>query len=244
MIPLAIAALAAVIEQQSFLKAATILCITQSAVSQRIKSLETFYGEPVMCGLRLTCPTPLGYTLLRHFKRVQLLESAMQEELQAEMTKQRISVAISRDSLETWFVRVIDQLKHLPDITLEIIADDQDLTYDYFRKGQVSACATTNAKILSGCKQAFLGYMEYVLVASPAFKKQFFKDANAEVNLIQAPALIFDNNDKLHTHYLREFFDMSDEGIQYHVVPSVAGFRQFAINGYAYALIPKIDIFG
>ncbi len=30
--------------------------------------------------------------------------------------------------------------------------------------------------------------------------------------------------------------------LNYHIVPSVAGFKKFALLGYGYALIPKIDI--
>ena len=41
-------ALAAVIDQQSFDKAAERLYITQSAISQRIKSLEQYVGQPLL----------------------------------------------------------------------------------------------------------------------------------------------------------------------------------------------------
>ena len=41
-------ALAAVIEQQGFEKAALQLCLTQSAVSRRIKQLEALLGQPVL----------------------------------------------------------------------------------------------------------------------------------------------------------------------------------------------------
>ena len=53
---------------------------------------------------------------------------------------------------------------------------------------------------------------------------------------------MFDAKDNLHTKYLAHFFNLDDKDLHYHVVPSVAGFRQFALNGYAYAMIPHIDI--
>lgn len=238
----AIAALAAIIESQSFIKAAEKLFITQSAVSQRIRALESHYGEPVLIRALPYRPTALGLTLLRHFKRTQLLENALEEELGAQTLRQSVSIAISRDSLETWFVKVIDGLKTLPELQLEIIADDQDATLNYFQNGQVAACASTEPKPASGARAEFLGYFDYVLVASPEFKKRYFKQANDRLNLTRAPALIFDHKDQLHFQYLRHFFKISDEQLRYHTVPSVAGFRQFAIQGYAYALIPRIDI--
>lgn len=237
-----IAALAAVIENQGFQNAAEKLFITQSAVSQRIKSLESFYGEPVLIRTPPYRPTQLGLTLLKHYNRVSLLEGELNEELLAQANTQRISIAISRDSLETWFTTVIDRLEKIPAIQLEILADDQDTTLEHFQNGLVSACASTESKALSGCKSEFLGYFDYVLVASPKFKANYFKDKNLRANLTKAPAIIFDTKDTLHRNYLQHFFNLSDKDIQYHVVPSVAGFRQFAINGYAYALIPEIDI--
>ena len=116
------------------------------------------------------------------------------------------------------------------------------MTLSYLQNGQVSACASTTEKGLSGCKIEFLGYLDYVLVASPEFKKQYFKSKNTKLNLANAPAIIFDHKDELHKKYLQHFFNLDDTDMQYHVVPSVAGFRQFAVNGYAYALIPEIDI--
>lgn len=239
-----IAALSAVIETQSFLKASKKLFITQSAISQRIKSLEKFYGEPVLIRVHPYRPTPLGLSLLHQYKRILLLEDSFNEELKLHaQSPQRISIAISRDSLETWFVTVMDRLKSILPITLEVIADDQDVTYNYFQNGLVSACASTSSKNLSGCQSEFLGYFDYVLVASPEFKNKYFKnERNIKDNLIHAPAIIFDNKDKLHTKYLKHFFNITDVSPQFNIVPSVAGFRQYAMNGYAYALIPEIDI--
>lgn len=238
----ALSALAAVIEVQGFQEAAKKLFITQSAVSQRIKTLEKKYGEPVLIRTLPYRPTALGLKLLGHCNRVTLLEQGLQAELTSLMEKYQISIAISRDSLETWFREVIHQLNAFPTVTLDIIADDQEKTLSYLQHGLVSACASTSAKALSNCKAEFLGFFDYVLVASPEFKRTHFSDKNYKKNLTQAPALLFDNNDSLHGKYLKHFFDIDDRHIDYHIIPSVAGFRQFALNGYAYALIPYIDI--
>ncbi len=239
----AIAALAAVIETQSFQAAAEKLFITQSAVSQRIKSLENNYGEPLLVRTQPYRCTNLGQILLKHFKRIVLMENAVNEELDIETHQQQVSIAISRDSLETWFMQVIHRLKKIMPLSLEIIADDQDVTFKYFQNGLVSACASTEAKSLAGCQVDFLGYFDYVLVASPEFKKRYFKnEKDYRGNFLKAPAIIFDNKDKLHAHYLKDFFHLNDFPFPYHTIPSVAGFRQFALKGYAYALIPEMDI--
>lgn len=103
----AIAALQAVIETQSFEAAATKLFITQSAISQRIKTLENNYGEPLLIRTLPYLPTKLGEALLGHYKRITLLEEALHTQLSSKSQTQRISIAVSRDILETWFMSVI-----------------------------------------------------------------------------------------------------------------------------------------
>jgi LysR family transcriptional regulator (chromosome initiation inhibitor) len=240
----AIAALAAVIETQGFQTAAERLCITQSAVSQRIKHLEQYYGEPLIIRTQPYRPTNLGLTLLGHYKRVTMLEDSLQAEISLTADAPRISISVSRDTLETWFPEVINQLAKMMPIKLDIIADDQDRTLHYLQKGLVSACASTTKKTPTGCKSDFLGYFDYMLVATPEFKKTYFPNATiTKKELLTAPTLLFDQHDKLHADYLKHYFNIDDVNLkQCHVVPSVAGFKQFAMQGLAYVLMPNIDI--
>jgi LysR family transcriptional regulator (chromosome initiation inhibitor) len=239
----AISAVAQVIETQSFQLAAEKLCISQSAISQRIKSLENFYGEPVLIRTHPYRATSLGLILLSHFERVRLLEASVQEELTLNPAKHPFTVALSRDSLATWFVTVINQLQTLSSsLLLKIIADDQDVTLNYFKNGSVSACASGVASPLSGGKTEFLGYLDYVLVASLAFYQKFFENKDVNTAFSQAPAILFDHQDQLHAQYLATFFNLTEFDFPHHTVPSVAGFKQFVCNGYAYALIPKLDV--
>ena len=239
----AIAALHAIIETQGFETAAQKLFITQSAVSQRIRTLENYYGKPVLIRTLPYRPTELGKSLLGHYKRLMFLEESLKLTLSTEKQSPRISIAISRDSLETWFVEVMERLETILPITLEALADDQEDTLEYLKKGLVSACASTEARPITGCHAKFLGYFDYVLVASPEFIHNYFKHKKDRVkNLRKAPHVIFDSKDYLHARYLKKFFNITDAGSHYHVVPSVAGFRQFALKGHACALIPEIDI--
>jgi LysR family transcriptional regulator (chromosome initiation inhibitor) len=236
-------ALAAVIDQQSFDKAAERLHITQSAISQRIKSLEQYFGQPLLIRDLPYLPTELGQALLNHYRKTKLLEDDTRSELTDHIERAHLSIAINRDSLEIWFPAVFKSLSELKNFTLEVITDDQEVTLDYFKKGLASACLSTTEKPISGCQVNFLGYMDYLLVASPEFKQRYFsKNKDQKKNLIEAPAVIFDVKDTLHTRYLKKYFGIHDESPRYQIIPSVHGFRQFAVMGYGYALIPKIDI--
>ena len=57
-------ALDAVIRERGFERAAQKLCITQSAVSQRIKQLENLFGQPLLVRTVPPRPTEQGQRLL------------------------------------------------------------------------------------------------------------------------------------------------------------------------------------
>lgn len=227
---------------QSFEAAAKKLHITQSAVSQRIKGLESYYGEPVLVRTLPYTPTKLGENLIGHYKRLCVLEDTLKQQMASSSIKPHFSIAINRDSLETWFLELIDYSPIFKKITVEIIADDQELTIDYFKKGLVTACLSTSSKEIIGGNCVYLGDMDYLLVASPEFIKTYFKSKIPKKDLLTAPAIKFDKNDKLHERYLEKFFDLNGEDLNYHTVPSVRAFKKFALLGYGYGLIPRIDI--
>lgn len=239
---LGLEALHTIITMQSFQMAADKLHITQSAISQRLKNLEAYYGEPLLIRSQPYVPTKLGEYLLGHYKRVDHLESELVTKISNKQKTPMVSIAVSRDTLETWFMDILNKAAMLTDTRLEIFADDQELTINYLKKGFVNTCLTTHSQAISGCHSEFLGYMDYVLVASPEFQKKYFSNNQHKKNLLEAPAVIFDSNDQLHDKYLAKYFDIKAEHRNYHIIPSVAGFRNFALNSYAYALIPKVDI--
>lgn len=237
-----IEALYTVQELQSFEAAAKKLHLTQSAISQRIKGLETQYGEPVLIRTLPYKPTKLGEHLIGHYKRLCLLEGDLEKQISSSKLKPRIAIAINRDSLETWFLDLMEAPDIFGNVILEIIADDQELTLDYLKRGQVSACLSTSPKEVVGGNVVFLGNMEYLLVASPEFVKAHFSGKDKKKSLVKAPAVKFDKNDQLHERYLKKFFGLKDEELNFHIVPSVRGFKKYALFGYGYCLIPKIDI--
>lgn len=79
-------------------------------------------------------------------------------------------------------------------------------------------------------------------MASPTFVEKYFSFENPIECLQNAPAIKFDKNDYLHERYLEKFFGINGSELKYNVIPSVKGFKKFALLGYGYALIPKIDI--
>lgn len=67
-------ALDQIILQRSFEKAAAVLCVSQSAVSQRIKQLEKWLAQPVLVRENPPRVTPAGQKLLGLYRQVCVLE--------------------------------------------------------------------------------------------------------------------------------------------------------------------------
>ncbi|KPE32898.1 LysR family transcriptional regulator, partial [Pseudomonas aeruginosa] len=97
-----LAALAAVVEQGGFERAAQALGLSQSAVSQRIKLLEARVGQPVLVRETPPHPTDLGRRLLNHVQQVRLLEGDLQRwvpNLDEGGAPERLRIALNADSL-------------------------------------------------------------------------------------------------------------------------------------------------
>ncbi len=85
--------LLAVFELNSFSKAADALCVTQSAVSQRIKFLEECYGFRLLDKSgKLQMPTAAGQIIKKKAEQILMLEKEMEIELKGLLTKKGITL--------------------------------------------------------------------------------------------------------------------------------------------------------
>ncbi len=101
----ALQALDAVIRERGFERAAQKLCITQSAVSQRIKQLENLFGQPLLVRTVPPRPTEEGQKLLGLLHQVELLEAEWLGDDAGNIEPPLISLAVNADSLATWLLR-------------------------------------------------------------------------------------------------------------------------------------------
>ena len=176
--PAALECLAAIVEEGGFERAAQKLHITQSAVSQRLRALESQVGSVLVERTRPVKPTSAGRLLLKHAKQLRLLRADLAHELQelAPQTGQSlageiVSIAINADSIATWAMTALDELVR-SGLPLEVVVDDQDFTQELLRSGQVMGCVTTLSQALRGCTMQPLGAMRYVAVASTDFANE------------------------------------------------------------------------
>jgi LysR family transcriptional regulator (chromosome initiation inhibitor) len=196
-------ALSACVAEGTFEAAGRRLHITPSAVSQRIKALETSVGQVLLNRSKPVRPTPSGRTLLRIARQMQALTAEAARELGNEPAARGtvISVAVNADSLATWFLPALAAVG--PSYAFDLHRSDQDQTAGLLRDGTVMAAVTTQAAAIPGCTTERLGTMHYRPRASPGFAATWFPDGPSVAALARAPVVCFDRQDRLQEQYLR-----------------------------------------
>ena len=238
----ALAALTAVIREGSFERAAQVLFVTPSAVSQRIRALEERLGCALVVRSQPCRATDIGRRLCLHLDRVRLLEQELQASvptLSADSTKRvTLPLAVNADSLATWFAPAAARFAADAPVLLELVVDDQDHTADWLRTGVVLAAVTGTARPPAGFNSQALGAMRYVAAASPSFVARYFAAGVGAGSLAQAPSLAFNTKDHLQARWARRLCHRKVE-LSWHAVPSAHAFVAAALAGMGWGLHPR-----
>lgn len=235
-----LAAFSAVIDEGSFEAAAHRLHVTPSAVSQRIKALESQLGQVVVRRTRPAEPTDAGKVLLRLANQTRLLEREALADLAADDSAEplRLALAVNADSLSTWFLDALAAMPAEHAVTFDLRAEDQDHSIALLREGTVMAAVTTEPAAVQGCRTEPLGAMRYVAVAAPEFRARYFPDGPDAAALGQTPTLVFNRKDGLQHRFLTLVTGRRlDPPITY--LPSSRGFRDAARLGLGWGLVPE-----
>jgi len=237
-------ALSIVIKQQSFEKAADVLCITQPAVSQRIKQLEQLVAQPVLIRAQPIVATELGKKLLSHYHQVQQLEAELLPQILLDQPESTLTVnlATNADSLATWLIGALTPLINQHPIELNLIVADESRTLDKLKDGEVFGAISLIDKAVSGCEVTQLGTMEYILVASAEFKQRYFANGINQQSLKYAPGAAFDQKDDMHIKFIEQHFGLKGGSYPCHTVRSSEAFVELVKQGAAYSLIPELQI--
>ncbi|CAG8999248.1 MAG: HTH-type transcriptional regulator ArgP [Candidatus Celerinatantimonas neptuna] len=237
-------ALDAVVVSQSFDRAASLLSITQSAVSQRIRQLEQHWGEPLLVRAQPLQLTALGQQLIGHYRRVSQLEQQLQEQLEPDSKKPMpFPLAVNADSLAIWLLDALSKPLRLGDIELHLTVENEAQTWQRMQSGEVLGCITNREKPVSGAVSIPLGVLTYLCVASPAFIKRYFDEERISIQqLRQAPAIAFDQRDDMHFQFIESLFGLKPGEYPCHTVRSSETFVSMTESGYAYCMIARQQV--
>lgn len=238
----ALNALAAVVREGSFDRAARALHVTPSAVSQRIRLLEERVGCALVVRGQPCRPTETGRRMCQHMDRVRLLEQELTNTLPALVadgpTRVPLPVAVNADSLATWFAPALAAFAANAPVLVELSVDDQDHTAERLRTGAVVAAVTSAARPATGCNSRPLGIMRYLAAASPAFIDRHFAAGVGAGSLALAPSLLFNIKDELQAHWVRRLCHRHVE-LPRHTLPSPQAFVTAALAGMGWGMFPQ-----
>ena len=180
--PAQLAALATVHRRGAFDLAAAELHVTPSAISQRIKALEEQTGTLLIRRGQPCIATEAGLRLIRHHDEVALLERTLSAELPGLRSQAAtLRIAVNADSLATW---IIPALAATEGFLFDLVIDDQDVSQDWLRRGEVVAAITSHPGPLQGCDTLPLGSLRYRATASPAYVERWFPAGVTALSLI------------------------------------------------------------
>lgn len=232
-----LAAIAAVVREGTFERAATALGMTSSAVSQRVRGLEERLGSILIHRGQPCVATPLGRELCAHYDRVRLLEQDLDPLFKQAGTPPTLAIAVNADSFATWFCRALAAFGQETDVSLDFKLDDEAHTAERLRRGEVLAAVSADPKPVPGCKTIPLGMLAYVACASPDFMSRYFSDGVQGTSLARAPCLRFDRRDQLQTRWAQEAYQI-ELNAPIHWVPSTQGFLDLTLAGLAWGMQP------
>ncbi|HSW06264.1 LysR family transcriptional regulator ArgP [Aquabacterium sp.] len=241
--PAALECLAALADGGSFERAAQLLSISQSAVSQRLRALETGMGRLLVVRSRPLRLTEPGKVLLRYARQMQAMRADLSRELGATLGgDERLPIAVNADSLATWVLPALDAIVHAGQrdgYGLELIVDDQDFTHDWLRQGAVLGCVSTVSEALHGCSVEALGAMRYIAVASPALCERLLPQGLDRANFTQVPWLVFNRKDDMHALWVGQAFGLRGPHLMERFVPSTEAHVRAAVMGWGIGVMPE-----
>lgn len=234
-------ALAMVITEGGFDKAAKKLFITQSAVSQRVKQLEDQHGVVLLQRTTPPQPTRAGVELLIHYRQVRQLESDLlaQQSLEEDKGFKSLAIGINADSLNTWFFHVVHPLLKEKQIVLDLHVDDQEQTHKLMQQGKVWGCISTREQPLQGCKVTPLGAVRYGIFSTADFHATWFKEGLTEENLLKAPMARFNTKDDLNQAMFLLITGKELLQTPTFYLPSTHIYAEFVEAGLCYGILPE-----
>lgn len=231
--------LLAVLDEGSFEGAADALRITPSAVSQRIKALESDMGRVLIRRTSPVAATDAGEILAQAARRMALLQAETDVALERSISRVPLSVAINADSLATWFQSVFSDVAQWKHATLQLRIEDEAHSLTLLRRGDCLGAVTTESNPVSGCEVRELGTMRYRPVATPALKEAY--TTKEGIDWAEMPVLRYGPNDALQESDWRGRLPERPRERRVNQIPSSEAFLEAVRCGLGWAYVADLQ---
>ncbi len=235
-VPERLETLVAIIDEGTFDAAARRLHVTPSAISQRIRALESEAGQVLLRRTSPCTPTPAGEPLVRLGRQLRLLErEAVLAVPGSGVAVVELAVAVNADSLATWFRDLLGQVATWDGVALQLAVEDQEYADRLLRRGEVIAAVTSNPAPVQGCTSESLGQMRYLPAATPTLVERF--NDSGDFAWASAPVVVFNEKDHLQDKALSARGHERPPVV--HRVPTSAEFREAVRCGLGWGMVPE-----
>jgi LysR family transcriptional regulator (chromosome initiation inhibitor) len=253
--------LAAIAAEGTFEAAAHRLGVTPSAVSQRVRALESAVGQVLVRRGKPAELTPPGQVLVRHARHLALQQADVLAELGIGAAGRpagdpaaddggaaplpEITLVVSGDAMTTWALPALVEASAWA--RLEVLREDEEHSIGLLRDGTAVAAVSSVAAAVPGCRSTLLGQMRYRPMASPAFVARWFPDGPTAAALARAPVLAFDRKDDHQERYVRLRARQAGAaaGVAIdpprHHVPASNEFRRAIELGMGWGMLPDLQ---
>ncbi|AKU15176.1 LysR family transcriptional regulator ArgP [Luteipulveratus mongoliensis] len=229
-------ALLAIVDHGTFEAAARALSVTPSAVSQRVRALESEVGHVVIRRTTPCTPTDSGAVLVRLARQRQLLDEEAEGVLSSDpAARVDLPLAVNADSLATWFVGVLEGCAAWTDTVVRLHVEDEAHSSELLRSGSVIGAVTSDPVAVQGCSVEQVGRMRYVPVATPELAAAFAKGRGVDWSAM--PTVRFNAKDDLQQRLLDHHGATRTPPT--HLVPSSEGFLAAVHAGLGWGAVPE-----
>ncbi|WP_164990484.1 LysR family transcriptional regulator [Agromyces albus] len=229
--------LAEIAETGSLDAAARRLEITPSAVSQRLKSLETLLGRVVLVRSKPVRLTTAGDSVVRFARQAQQLEDEVLRNLGvvSRGIRPRISVRVDTDLRSYWVAAVASAAADIP---VDISMFEEGVWDDGRESGQAAIAVTVRPEEAPGWETISLGSVGFDAVASPAFVERWGLLRAGSLSFSNdAPTVIVRGRERRHNTFLTADTHTVSDSIT--TVPSTEIALAFAEAGHGWCLLPR-----
>lgn len=229
----------AVVKHKTMHAASDVLCITQTAVTQRIQALEQRLKTTLFVrtrqGMLLTSE---GEALLHYCQAAQSLEGEALAKIHGVAIEQTVCLRIAAPS-SMMLSRVIPALSALttafPQLVFEFQIDDsQQNSEQRLRQGQADFAVLPAHQVAKAMCSKPLAPERYGMVAGQSFKQQ------STLAIIQSQRIVdFDPLDDMTFNYLRHFDLMNNCLPQRHFVNNIQALADLVVRGLGYSVLTQ-----
>lgn len=236
-VPDRLEALVAIVDEGTFDAAARSLHVTPSAVSQRIRALESEVGQVLLRRASPCTPTRAGEPLVRLGRQLRLLEREAALDVAGADAVVELAVAVNADSLATWFRGVLADVAGWDGVALQLVVEDQEYADRLLRRGEVIAAVTSRPTPVQGCSTEPLGHMRYLPAATPDLVERL---GGSRFDWSRAPVVVFNDKDHLQDTALAAHGHRRPPVV--HRVPTSAEFHVAVRCGLGWGMVPEAQL--